>query len=816
MRGVALLVCLACATARAQPGDWGVTRDPFDPTVIRRHKAILARDPHDPRSLGALVSLYKRFRTVATLEGEYRALPATWATLVVIARLPRSDRAATRALWQRALEANATDGRGWIALGELTVDAIAARTAFRNAVEHARSPRDKKLALTKLIGAARSAADPATADAAYAELLVLTPRDGQLWLDRGNAQLAAGWYIPALDTFAKAETLLAGDPERRLTAAINRGVALERVARVDDALELWERTLERSPRGSYLRREIVIRIVDAERKRKRLAPAIARLEQRWAERTRGFYEWDVLGDLYVEVADDERALAAYRKAVAKAPTEVETQRKLIKLLDKLDPVKALAQHEAAAKLAPGDANLQIELAKRYRPTDPERALATLDRLTKRMAKSIGVRVALAELYGQWDETARQTLEYEAIANLEPTDPEHAILLGNARWRAGEHAKAIEAWKRLARIDTAVTHLRLGEILSLHALFADAAIAFSSSLALDPTNPEAWRGRARANDELGKHGEAIDDARRAVALIGLMPAKDGLPIRHQLVRSLGRERHHGLSDQLVRWRFAFEHGDNAAGYLLVAHHARIQSHQHHEAMEALYHRVPTDDGLGISYARSLASRKEFDRARAELERIGRRSPARADEIQHLIAQVESDRARAEEERLREEEGLEPRPSPLPPLLGRGGRFGFRFGIGADVAGTSSAVLDLGFYRTRRLTRRSKNIGLAWRLGYTQRDDRGDVIKALGLGAAVVTRVLASRRLDLVAGAGARLEARWSRDTMDPPLGGGGIAADLLLEVQPRNMPAVLGVRLQQALTDPIKSTAVMFELGFEVR
>jgi tetratricopeptide (TPR) repeat protein len=818
MRWVTLLICLLYATAQAQPGDWGVRRDPFDPTVIQRHKAILAREPHDVGSLQALIALYKRFRSVATLESEYRALPTEWASLVVIARLPRTDRTATTALWKQALAVNPQDARGWLALGELTVDALAARTAFRNAVEHAKSPRDKKLALTKLIGAARSAADPTTADAAYVELIAMTPKDGQLWLDRGNSQLSAGWYVPALETFAKAEALLGADPERRLTAAINRGVALERVARVDDAMELWERTLDRTPRGSYLRREIVGRIIEAERKRKQLGTAVARLEKRWPERTRGFYEWDMLGDLFVEVADDERALAAYRKAIAKAPTEIETQRKLIKLLDKLYPSHALAQHEAAAKLAPGDANLQIELAKRYRLSDPDKAMATLDRLTRRMAKSIGVRVALAELYGQWDEQARQTIEYEAIAELEPDDPDHAVVLGNAWWRGGNRSKAIEAWKRLSKINTAATQLRLGEILSLHSLFSDAAVAFTSSLALDATNSEAWRGRARAHDALGKYGDAISDAKRAVALIGTTTAKDGLPVRFQLVRSLGKQYrgHDNLETELRRWRFAFARGDNAAGYLLVAHHARIQSHQHHDALLSLYRRVPTDDALGISLARSMASRKEFAAARTELERIARRSPDKAEEIQHLISQVESDRARALEERLREEEGIDPRPNPMPPLIPRRGKLGVRFGVGADVAGTSSALLDFGIVRTTRLTRKQKNTGLALRLDYTQRDDRGDVVKAIGFGGAVQTRVVAARRFELVAGAGARFEARFSRDAMTSPYGGPALAADLSVELLPRNMPATIGVRLQQAVTDPVKSSAVLFELGFEVR
>jgi DNA-binding SARP family transcriptional activator len=73
MRWVAALaLCLVvCATARAE--DWGVRRDPFDPTVVRRYKELLARDPHDDPALRQLLALYQRYRTAQKLESELRA-----------------------------------------------------------------------------------------------------------------------------------------------------------------------------------------------------------------------------------------------------------------------------------------------------------------------------------------------------------------------------------------------------------------------------------------------------------------------------------------------------------------------------------------------------------------------------------------------------------------------------------------------------------------------------------------------------------------------------------------------------------------------
>lgn len=817
MRWVALLICL-WSLERAHADDWGVKRDPFDRVVIARYKAILTKAPHDA-VLAQLTALYKGYRTVALLETEYRkqleTTPADWATLVVLARMPRTDRTATLELWNRALLANPNDARGWLAVGKLSHDGKLARAAFQHAVELASTPRDKRAALIELVGAARSAGDHATVDRAYGELIALAPKAGPLWLDRGDAQLAANNAAAALDSFTAAEPLLAIDPERRLVAMTGRGVALERMGRVDDALAQWDATLDKTPRSSYQVRDIVSRIVGAERARHQLPAAIARLEKRWKASQRGYYEWDLLGDLLVETHDDERALAAFRKAISRAPTEVETQRKLIKLLDQLHPSEALAQHEAAAKLAPGDANLQIELAKRYHDSshDDLKAYAVLDRLARRHARNAGVRQVMGELFEQWEDPTRALFEYEAVASLEPDEEDHAVALGDLYWKTKQHDKAVEAWLRLAKIKKAPAQLRLGEIMSRREQWTEAEAAYTRAVALAPVIAEAWRGKARANAELGHRGAAIADARRAVALIGMESEGEGQRMRFELVRALGRSepmRQDGeLADQLARWRFAFEHGDLSAGYLLVAHHARIQSHQQHEILVKLYRRVPTDDSLGLAVARSYSRKKDFDRARVEYQKIAARSPKRADDVKHLLQQVEDDRLRAAEEKFREEEGFVDK-TPPKNLVDRRIKVGVLVGVGTDVRGTSSALFDFSLY----VSRRAGNAGaIKTQLGAVQRDDDDGEFAAFQLATTYSRRMLSTRRFELALGAGPRFEWRGKRVE---GYGRTALDGDVLLELLPRSIPATLGVRFQHSLTDEVRGSAFLFELGFEAR
>ena len=99
MRRAALLVSLAGALlaaqalpAAAQNGDdWEVKHDPFDQKVVSRYKGILAKNPHDAGALAKLLSMYRRYRTVEKLEGEYKKAlekkPSDYATLAVLGHL---------------------------------------------------------------------------------------------------------------------------------------------------------------------------------------------------------------------------------------------------------------------------------------------------------------------------------------------------------------------------------------------------------------------------------------------------------------------------------------------------------------------------------------------------------------------------------------------------------------------------------------------------------------------------------------------------------------------------------------------------------
>ncbi len=258
---VAAVLALAPVAASAQPADWGVTRDPFDKNVIARYKGILAKNPHDAQALAKLLEMYRRYRTVDLLKEDYQKLldkkADDWASLVVMGRLQHAtgDDARARDLWSKAVAGNDADAESWIAIGELDKGSghnKDARAAYDKALGHATGKEMKKKALRALADLALATGDSDGANVYFKQFLDLDPTNAQLWIDRGNAMLAAGKRDVALESYTAAEKLLGTDPTRRVEVVSLRGQALEGMGKDDEAVVEYRRAIKLVPKGYYL------------------------------------------------------------------------------------------------------------------------------------------------------------------------------------------------------------------------------------------------------------------------------------------------------------------------------------------------------------------------------------------------------------------------------------------------------------------------------------------------------------------------------------------------------------------------------------
>jgi HEAT repeat protein/tetratricopeptide (TPR) repeat protein len=656
---VAVLSVGAPTVALAQAGDWGVTRDPFDKQVVARYKGILAKNPHDGTALAKLLDMYRRYRTVDQLKEELGKVlaksPADTATMIALGRLHRMTGDDVRALemFTAAVGKKDSDAQTWIYIGELqkagnkTKDA---RTAYEKALGHAAAKDMKKKALRSLADLALATNDIDGANEYFKQFLALDPKNAQLWIERGDAMLAANKRDVALESYEAAEKLLGSDPAKRVEVVSRRGQAYEGMNKDDEAVAEYRRAIKLAPKGYYLEVELTGRIIDIYRKKQALPALLAEYEKSWPEAGRGHFEWDTLGRLYEETGAQDKAIAALKKAVAKAPFELETQRKLISLLENSGrDLEALAVYEKVVQTAPGEARFQLELAERYWGRGQEKkAMDALQRLQGRFPSDAGVISAIADMYQRWGKDAKAIEQYELLARLEPDDPGHLVTLGEQYWAKGDtasKAKAQATWKRLIASGKASGFAKYAEVLAEHGNRAEALANYEKAIKLDDKNPEFYKGRAGVHDMLRSYELAVKDWEKVLSLLGTKPTdrlarKDA---RRHLV-SLVQRWTQKTNFYREQWGQKFKAGDIEAGYFLAELYTTGKTPTKGEPLatyEKLRTMVPDDQELILDTVKEYRRIQKFDLAVTALLDLAKLAPSREREVFWTISEIKRD-------------------------------------------------------------------------------------------------------------------------------------------------------------------------------
>ena len=649
------LAALPVSMAQAQPaGDWGVKRDPFNQTDIARYKAILRGNPHDASALAKLLELYRRYRTIDLLKEDYSKLiekSDEVSALVVMGRLQHAtgDDARALELFQRAVAKKDDDAQTWLLIGELQKGANKAkdaRAAYDKALAHAPARDMKKKALRALADLALATGDNDGANAYFQQFLELDPKNAQLWIERGDAMLAAGKRDIALDSYTAAEKLLGADPAKRVEVVARRGQALEGMGKDDEAVVEYRRAIKLAPKGYYLEVELTGRVIDIYRRKQSLAQLLAQYEKEWPEGARGHFEWDTLGKLYEETGAQDKAIGALKRAVAKAPWELESQRRLIQLLENSGrDDEALAAYEAVVRAAPGEARFQLDLAERYwRRGQEKRGLETLGRLEARFPQDAGVLSAIADLYTRWGKEDLAIAEYERLAKLEPDDPSHLVTLGEQYWTKNDKPRALATWKRLIGSGKAGGYAKLGEVMAEHNQPLEARPNFDKAIALDGKNAELYKARAAFLEAQKQYSDALADWEKVLELVGTKPVdrlarRDARRHYVTVVTKLGGSRE--LSKK-AEWDTRAKSGDIEAGYLLVDYYARRpQKDQPLTALEALHKKVPDDQDLVLDLVKAYKDQRKFQLAVDTLQDLLKVAPSREREIYSMISAIKTE-------------------------------------------------------------------------------------------------------------------------------------------------------------------------------
>ncbi|MBZ0235409.1 MAG: tetratricopeptide repeat protein, partial [Deltaproteobacteria bacterium] len=653
---VAALLLAVPATAAAQGDDWGVTRDPFDKKVVAKLKGILARNPSDADALAKLLTMYRRYRTVAQLRDEYEAVlakkPDDWAALVVLGRIAKGqgDDGTALGLFERAAAVK-DDPAVAVELGALyraSGKPTEARAAFDKALAAAGASKATRMkALRALADLALGAKDIDGARRYFDQYIALDPGNAALRLELGDALAQAGRHDEAIAVYEETEKRLGKDPARRVEVVARIGQALEQKGDDTLAVAAYRRAIKLVPRGYYLEVELTARIVDIYRRKQTLPELLAYYDKEWPEGRRGHFEWDTLARLYEETGDQEKAVVAYKRAVAKSPYELETQRRLIQLLEAVGREKdAVAQYEVVVREAPGEARFQIELAERYwRTGDEKKALEVLKRMESRFPGDAGAQSAIADMYLRWGKDDLAMAALERLARLEPDDPAHLVTLGEQYHQRGQKDKAMATWKRIANTRSATGYAKLGDVLAEHDAPAEGLVYYAKAIKLEPNNPELYKGRAQIHERQKQFDEAVADWEKALSLWTKPSDRSSRrEARRRIVAVLQRwDTGRKVREYVDRWRAAFGKTppDLEAGHFLVAyyeHPTRAHKGEPRATLERLHQLAPDDQDTIQDLVKAYVAAQMWDEAVAKLQRLAELAPAREREVYGQIAEI----------------------------------------------------------------------------------------------------------------------------------------------------------------------------------
>ncbi|HKE15331.1 MAG TPA: HEAT repeat domain-containing protein [Kofleriaceae bacterium] len=659
---VCLLTLAATLTSLPAPrsalaqGDWDVKRDPFDRQVVARYKRILAQNPGDKDALGKLRGMYKRYRSVGLLISEYEkalaAKPGDFAILVVLGHLELGEGKQAEALgyYEKAAALRPADVGLAISLGDMYRQAgqvDKAKDAYDRALARAGDKKQKQQLLRSLAALALDKNDIAAAKAYFDKYIALDPADAQVRLDLADALSRFKRYDEAIATLRASESRLRADPARRVEVISRIGQVYEAAGKDDEAIREYRRAMTATQKGYYLRKELTERIIEIHRRKQDLNVLVGELEKEWKPGGRGYFEWDVLARLYEETGMQEKALEAYKKAVAAAPYELETQRRLIALYENSGrEAEALKQYEAVIRVAPGEPRFQLELAERlWRRGDEKRAIALLHKVESRFGGDAGVQSALADLYTRWGKEDLALKSYERLVVIEPDELSHLVNLGDQHFQRGDKKHALAIWKRIAARKTAPGYAKLGEVYAEHDMLTEALDMYARALKLKPKDPELFKGRAAVYERQRRLPEAVADWEKALSLLPTGKAQRATrrDVRRQIVNLLKRAGGRALSDRVDRWEraFAARPPDVEAGYFLSEVHLRQgQYRSARTVLEKLLTLAADDLDAMDQLVKVYKSQHEYDRAIALLEKLAAASPGRERDYYNQIAEIKT--------------------------------------------------------------------------------------------------------------------------------------------------------------------------------
>lgn len=511
------------ASPPAKPGEAPATAasGPSNEALIQRYTAIVLSQPGAQFPLNRLAQLYRDRdgnldALLADFEGRTRQPGAArWNALVTLAGLYKLEGQPERAIatYEQAIREQPKNSIAILALAQLFAergDQARARTGFAQALPLLTSDADREQTLRTLLELSLDLKDYDAAKRYHKELVTRAKGSFFVRAELGRELLLRNEYERAATEYREVLKAATGDNRVLAPALRDLGRALAKLGKREEALKYLDQALRAAGGQAGVRREVFDIIVDVYRTDNKLRELIASLEkqpEKDADRLR------LLGSLYEETGQVQKALEAYKKALGKDDKDVATHLKVIQFLQiegELD--KAIAEYETLIRVAPHNPDFVFQLAEALiQRGSREKALAELTRLEARSGNDEETLTALVDFYERIEEKARAREVLQRLVQTGSQDPHHLVELGDRHWQDGDKKKALATWARIRTTiaDRALAEHTLGEVYLEHDMAKEGLEALREAVKLAPSKLAYRKAYALALERTGASASGRD-------------------------------------------------------------------------------------------------------------------------------------------------------------------------------------------------------------------------------------------------------------------------------------------------------------------
>ena len=632
---------------RAQ--DWKLKRDPCSEDMLARYYSMLERNPNDRFPMKKLRECRSAEALIKRYESRVEARPRWYEGRVILGHLYLSVKQLEKAVvsYKKSIEINKKAADPHFALGNLyrrMKKPAEALESYDRALKLAQSDSLKKRILRSQIDLSMNRKDMDKARSYFNKLLELDPKDVNLRSEFARMLVRNLNYKAALKEYAVLIDQARGNTQRRASLMMEVGEVYERMGQDTNAIETYRRAKKLIPRGHWLRRELIDKVISIFRRRGDIRSLAVHYEKTW--KARGVFEWQILAQLYEELGEQDKAVDSYKRALASSASAVDIRDKLISLLERAGRHDdAQAELEKQVRLAPGEPRYMLRLAERYwRAGKRKAALSLLRQCGNRFPNDGSVQIALADLYSRWSRPDLALRQYQILVRIEPDDPGHIISLGEQYWQRGDKSRALSTWKALLRPNVFPSrdeaYAALGEVYANHDMIPQGLQMYQTALKISPGNPAIYRALGPLYLRARNYDKAVESWEKVIEL-AVDPEKRAWrrEARTSIIKLWHSQRR--LEKKLASYekRFRSPTPDVEAGYFLGEAYIKLERL---DEAEGIFKAILEADSLQHEAMLALQDiyrqQHRFDKAIEILKKLAEALPGRSGEFYMRIAEL----------------------------------------------------------------------------------------------------------------------------------------------------------------------------------